>query len=47
MEGSTPNVQQSVLGHTCLEVSRIGISSSYGIPGDGLERAFERLSAAR
>jgi len=42
MDVYPPNFQQSVLGRTGLEVSRIGISSSYGIPGDALERAFER-----
>lgn len=31
-----------ILGRTSLEVGRLGISSSYGIPGDALERAFER-----
>jgi aryl-alcohol dehydrogenase-like predicted oxidoreductase len=36
------SIESRVLGRTGLEVSRIGISSSYGIPGDALERAFER-----
>ena len=36
------SIESRVLGRTGLKVSRIGISSSYGIPGDALERAFER-----
>jgi predicted aldo/keto reductase-like oxidoreductase len=42
MEASTANFQHCVLGRTGLEVGRLGISSSYGVPGDALERAFER-----
>ncbi|MFZ0960464.1 MAG: aldo/keto reductase [Terriglobia bacterium] len=40
MEGRT--FEHSILGRTGLEVGRLGISSSYGVPGDALERAFER-----
>jgi aryl-alcohol dehydrogenase-like predicted oxidoreductase len=42
METQASPIERRVLGRTGLEVSRIGISSSYGLPGDALERAFER-----
>ena len=34
--------ERAVLGRTGIEVGRLGISSSYGVPGEALERAFER-----
>jgi aryl-alcohol dehydrogenase-like predicted oxidoreductase len=42
MESPSGNFDRRILGRTGLEVGRVGISSSYGIPGDALERAFER-----
>jgi hypothetical protein len=42
MEPSSANFPQGVLGRTGLAVGRLGISASYGVPGDALERAFER-----
>jgi len=36
------NLERRILGRTGLEVSRLGIASSYGVSGDALERAFER-----
>jgi aryl-alcohol dehydrogenase-like predicted oxidoreductase len=42
MEAQSGNFERRVLGRTGVEVGRLGISSSYGIPGDALERAFER-----
>ncbi len=42
MDTPSRNFERRILGRTGLEVGRIGISSSYGIPGDALERAFER-----
>lgn len=42
MEASSVNFAQSVLGRTGLKVGRLGISASYGVPGEALERAFER-----
>jgi aryl-alcohol dehydrogenase-like predicted oxidoreductase len=42
MESRSGNFERRVLGRTGLEVGRIGISSSYGVPGDALERAHER-----
>ncbi len=32
----------STLGRTGLEVGRLGISSGYGVPGEALDRAFDR-----
>ena len=32
---------RGVLGRTGLRVGRLGISASYGVPGEALERAFE------
>jgi aryl-alcohol dehydrogenase-like predicted oxidoreductase len=42
MEAQSANFERRLLGRTGLEVGRLGISSSYGVPGDALERAFER-----
>ena len=42
MEAEPGSFERRVLGRTGLEVGRLGISSSYGVPGDALERAFER-----
>jgi aryl-alcohol dehydrogenase-like predicted oxidoreductase len=42
METPSSSFERRVLGRTGLEVGRLGISSSYGVPGDALERAFER-----
>lgn len=36
------SLDRRILGRTGQEVGRLGISSSYGILGDALERAFER-----
>jgi predicted aldo/keto reductase-like oxidoreductase len=36
-----PAFDRGVLGRTGLQVGRLGISASYGVPGDALERAFE------
>jgi len=42
MEVQSGNFERRVLGRTGLEVGRLGISASYGVSGDALERAFER-----
>ena len=42
METQSGSFERRILGRTGLEVGRLGISSSYGIPGDALVRAFER-----
>jgi aryl-alcohol dehydrogenase-like predicted oxidoreductase len=42
MESQSNNFERRVLGRTGLKVGRLGISSGYGVPGDALERAFER-----
>ena len=42
MQTQTNTIERRVLGRTGLEVGRLGISSSYGVPGDALEQAFER-----
>jgi aryl-alcohol dehydrogenase-like predicted oxidoreductase len=34
--------ERGALGRTGLEVGRLGISASYGVPGAALEQAFER-----
>lgn len=34
--------ERTVLGRTKIEVGRLGISASYGVPGEALEQAFER-----
>ena len=42
MEKQSGNFERRLLGRTGLEVGRLGIASSYGVPGDAVERAFER-----
>lgn len=42
MEASSANFERRILGRTGLEVGRLGISASYGVPGGVLEQAFER-----
>jgi aryl-alcohol dehydrogenase-like predicted oxidoreductase len=42
IEQPSSKFERRILGRTGLEVGRIGISSSYGVPGDALERALER-----
>lgn len=42
MDKPTSNFEHSTLGRTGLQVCRLGTSASYGVPGDALERAFER-----
>ena len=42
METPSSTFERRVLGRTGVQVGRLGISSSYGVPGDALERAFER-----
>jgi len=42
MPPQSVSMERRVLGRTGLEVGRLGISSSYGISGEGLERAFDR-----
>jgi aryl-alcohol dehydrogenase-like predicted oxidoreductase len=34
--------ERTLLGRTGREVGRLGISAGYGVPGEALERAFER-----
>jgi aryl-alcohol dehydrogenase-like predicted oxidoreductase len=34
--------ERTLLGHTGREVGRLGIGASYGVPGEAVERAFER-----
>jgi len=34
--------ETAILGRTGLRVGRLGISASYGVPADAVERAFER-----
>ena len=42
METQSISFERAILGRTGLKVGRLAISSSYGVPGDVLERAFER-----
>ncbi len=42
MEAPSGSFERRVLGRTGLQVGRLGIASGYGVPGDALERAFER-----
>jgi aryl-alcohol dehydrogenase-like predicted oxidoreductase len=42
METQSERFERWTLGRTRLKVGRLGISSSYGLPGDALERAFEQ-----
>jgi aryl-alcohol dehydrogenase-like predicted oxidoreductase len=39
---STGSFSRAVLGRTGREVSRLGVSASYGVPGEAVERAFEQ-----
>ncbi len=39
---STGSFSRDLLGRTGREVSRLGVSASYGVPGDAVERAFEQ-----
>jgi aryl-alcohol dehydrogenase-like predicted oxidoreductase len=41
MQAKSGSFERKVLGRTGLEVGRLGIAASYGVPGDALERAFE------
>ena len=41
-ETKTNRYTHAVLGRTGREVLRLGISASYGVPGDAVERAFEQ-----
>jgi predicted aldo/keto reductase-like oxidoreductase len=38
----TVSFERTQLGRTGLSVGRLGISASYGVPGEALERAFDR-----
>jgi len=42
MQTQSISFDRGVLGRTGLAVARLGIAASYGVPGDALERAFER-----
>jgi aryl-alcohol dehydrogenase-like predicted oxidoreductase len=42
MDAQSGSFERRTLGRTGLEIGRLGISASYGVPGDALERAFER-----
>jgi predicted aldo/keto reductase-like oxidoreductase len=42
MDAPTGSIERRLLGRTGREVGRLGIASSYGVPGDAVERAFER-----
>jgi len=39
---SSGTYDSAILGRTGIQVGRLGISASYGVPGEALERAFER-----
>ncbi len=39
---ATASFARTRLGRTRLEVGRLGVSASYGVPGEAVERAFER-----
>jgi len=41
-EAAPESFKQTTLGRTGLQVGRLGVASSYGVPGTALERAFER-----
>jgi len=41
-EADTGNFTRAMLGRTGREISRLGVAASYGVPGEALERAFER-----
>jgi aryl-alcohol dehydrogenase-like predicted oxidoreductase len=38
----TRSFTRAQLGRTGFEVARLGVSASYGVPGDAVERAFEQ-----
>jgi aryl-alcohol dehydrogenase-like predicted oxidoreductase len=38
----TDSFSRALLGRTGLEVARLGVSASYGVPGEAVERAFEQ-----
>ena len=42
METTMRSFTRAVLGRTGRQVTRLGVSSGYGVPGDPMERAFER-----
>jgi aryl-alcohol dehydrogenase-like predicted oxidoreductase len=42
MAAESDRFEHRTLGRTGLKVGRVGVSSSYGIPGDALERAFDQ-----
>ncbi len=39
---ATISFERTLLGRTGLKVGRLGVSASYGVPGEAIERAFER-----
>jgi len=41
MQTPTTSFERRTLGRTGLQVGRLGIGSSYGVPGGALEKAFE------
>ena len=41
-EQHSDHFQTTVFGRTGLRVSRLGVSASYGVPAEAVERAFER-----
>ena len=41
-EPGTDTFSNALLGRTGRAVSRLGVSASYGVPGDAVERAFEQ-----
>jgi predicted aldo/keto reductase-like oxidoreductase len=41
-ETRTGSFSRALLGRTGREVTRLGVSASYGVPGDAIERAFEQ-----
>ena len=42
MNATPVGFESTVLGRTGLPVGRLGIAGGYGVPGEALERAFER-----
>jgi len=42
MQAESGSFARGTLGRTGLKVGRLGISASYGVPGEAVERAFER-----
>ncbi len=42
MQAESGSFARGTLGRTGLKVGRLGISASYGVPGEAAERAFER-----